>query len=107
MLNCFCMSGGPILKSRAGHLYIPPKLEDVKVFRVDGAQMVNLHVGTWHQGPFFASPEMDFYNLELSDTGVSWVLIDILSVLPFLKETCFGFRKLITPHMTFQEPKCI
>ena len=27
------------------------------------------HRGTWHAGPFFTAPEMDFLNLELSDTN--------------------------------------
>jgi hypothetical protein len=27
-------------------------------------------VGTWHAGPLFDQPAIDFYNLELSDTNI-------------------------------------
>jgi ureidoglycolate lyase len=30
---------------------------------------VKLHRGTWHAGPFFEDAEIDFLNLELSDTN--------------------------------------
>jgi len=60
---------GKILRSKAGHYYIPPAPEDVEVFRVQGSQFLKLNVGTWHAGPLFKEASMDFYNLELSDTN--------------------------------------
>jgi len=57
-----------LTKSRAGHCYVPPSPDDVTVFRIDGPQFVKLHRGTWHVGPLFTVPMMDFYNLELSNT---------------------------------------
>lgn len=60
---------GKISRSKAGHYYIPPAPEDVKVFRVQGSQFLKLNVGTWHAGPLFKEVSMDFYNLELSDTN--------------------------------------
>jgi hypothetical protein len=60
---------GGIFRSKAGHYYIPPSPEDVKVFRVQGSQFLKLNVGTWHAGPLFKDASMDFYNLELSDTN--------------------------------------
>eukprot|EP00897_Mesotaenium_endlicherianum_P005753 jgi/Mesen1/5205/ME000258S04305 len=56
--------------SRAGHAYVPPRPEDVAVFRIDGPAFLKLHAATWHAGPMFADPLMDFYNLELADTNV-------------------------------------
>jgi len=60
---------GGIFRSKAGHYYILPSPEDVKVFRVQGSQFLKLNVGTWHAGPLFKDASMDFYNLELSDTN--------------------------------------
>ncbi|XP_074286744.1 uncharacterized protein LOC141611969 [Silene latifolia] len=57
-------------KSPCGHLYVPPNVEDVQVFRITGPKFIKLNVGTWHAGPLFLSEAMDFYNLELSDTNV-------------------------------------
>ncbi|MEY2833387.1 MAG: hypothetical protein RLZZ574_2646, partial [Cyanobacteriota bacterium] len=31
---------------------------------------IKLEVGTWHAGPYFDHPAVDFYNLELSDTNI-------------------------------------
>eukprot|EP00271_Cylindrocystis_brebissonii_P007861 TRINITY_DN21753_c0_g1_i1.p1 TRINITY_DN21753_c0_g1~~TRINITY_DN21753_c0_g1_i1.p1 ORF type:complete len:365 (+),score=23.77 TRINITY_DN21753_c0_g1_i1:253-1347(+) len=59
-----------IVSSPAGHHYRAPRVEDVVAFRIEGPQVVKLHVGTWHAGPFFAEPSMDFCNLELADTNV-------------------------------------
>lgn len=78
-----------MLKSSAGHCYLAPKLDEVEVFRIGGSQMINLHVGTWHQGPFFEPPEMDFYNLELSNTGVSHVVFVLHSF--GINVNCFLF----------------
>ncbi|KAK9741497.1 hypothetical protein RND81_03G110400 [Saponaria officinalis] len=58
-----------IVKSPCGHLYVPPNVEEVQVFRVTGAKFLKLNVGTWHAGPLFLPDTMDFYNLELTDTN--------------------------------------
>ncbi len=63
-----------LTKSHAGHCYVPPSPDDVTVFRIDGPQFVKLHRGTWHVGPLFTVPMMDFYNLELSNTQVRFFL---------------------------------
>lgn len=52
-----------------GYEYLPPSVEDVRVFRVEGPRFLKLHAGTWHAGPLFEDPSMDFYNLELSNTN--------------------------------------
>lgn len=52
-----------------GYEYLPPDVEEVRVFKVDGPRFLKLHRGTWHAGPFFEEPSMDFYNLELSKTN--------------------------------------
>jgi hypothetical protein len=67
-------SGGNIVRSPCGHFYVPPVVEDVRVFRVVGSKFLKLNRGTWHAGPLFkadANHAMDFYNLELSNTNVS------------------------------------
>ncbi|KAM7275971.1 hypothetical protein ACFE04_017837 [Oxalis oulophora] len=56
--------------SKSGHLYEPPKVDDVRVFRIAGPKFLKLNRGTWHAGPLFKDPQMDFYNLELSNTNV-------------------------------------
>lgn len=55
-----------------GYEYLPPAVEDIRLFRVDGSRFLKLHVGTWHAGPLFKEPYMEFYNLELSNTNVSF-----------------------------------
>lgn len=52
--------------------YLPPAVEDARVFKVEGPRFLKLHRGTWHAGPLFTEPYMDFYNLELSNTNVSF-----------------------------------
>lgn len=47
-----------------------PRLEDVVAFRIPGNCFIKLEVGTWHAGPYFDAPWIDFYNLELSDTNL-------------------------------------
>ncbi|KAI4373034.1 hypothetical protein MLD38_011203 [Melastoma candidum] len=59
-----------VKKSRCGHLYIPPSIDDVHIFWIQGSKFVKLHQGTWHAGPLFSAKTMDFYNLELSDTNI-------------------------------------
>jgi hypothetical protein len=54
-----------------GYDYLPPAVEDIRLFKVEGPRFLKLHAGTWHAGPLFEEPWMDFYNLELSNTNVS------------------------------------
>jgi len=46
-----------------------PDPGSIRAFRISGPVGIKLHRGTWHAGPFFTAPEMDFLNLELSDTN--------------------------------------
>jgi len=61
-----------IVKSSGGHFYVPPAVEDVQVFKISGPKFIKLHRGTWHAGPLFKPSTMDFYNLELANTNVSF-----------------------------------
>ncbi|XHX81258.1 MAG: ureidoglycolate lyase [Stenomitos frigidus ULC029] len=47
-----------------------PRLEDIVAFRIPGNCFIKLEIGTWHAGPYFDDPWVDFYNLELSDTNL-------------------------------------
>ncbi|MEA5509064.1 ureidoglycolate lyase [Crocosphaera sp. UHCC 0190] len=47
-----------------------PDLTQLKAFKIPGNCFIKLNVGTWHAGPYFDHDEVDFYNLELSDTNV-------------------------------------
>lgn len=47
----------------------PPDPDSIRAFTVSGSAMVKLHAGTWHAGPYFQAPHMDFINLELADTN--------------------------------------
>ena len=44
---------------------------DVTVFEIRGHCLIKLEVGTWHAGPYFLAAEMNFFNLELSDTNIN------------------------------------
>lgn len=46
-----------------------PDLGRVTAFAVPGDVILRLHRGTWHAGPFFSTPTMRFFNLELTDTN--------------------------------------
>ena len=46
-----------------------PALEDIAAFRIPGSVAIKLHRGSWHAGPFFEDDEINFINLELSDTN--------------------------------------
>lgn len=59
-----------IVKSTIGHFYVPPRAEEVRIFKVTGSKFLKLNRGTWHAGPIFKEEAMDFYNLELSNTNV-------------------------------------
>ncbi len=48
-----------------------PGLDDLRAFRIPPRTAITMRKGTWHAGPFFADPSMDFVNLELDDTNVS------------------------------------
>lgn len=48
-----------------------PSLDDLRAFRVPPRTAITMRKGTWHAGPFFAEPSMDFVNLELDDTNVT------------------------------------
>ncbi|KAL5569255.1 hypothetical protein UlMin_025830 [Ulmus minor] len=63
-------SSNNAVKSHCGHFYVPPRVEDVRVFRVSGTKFLKLNRGTWHAGPIFKDNAMNFYNLELSNTNV-------------------------------------
>ncbi|CAH2059191.1 unnamed protein product [Thlaspi arvense] len=60
---------GNVASGSDGHLYAPPSVEEVRVFKVSGPKFVKLNRGTWHAGPLFRDSSMDFYNLELSNTN--------------------------------------
>ncbi|MEX0270848.1 ureidoglycolate lyase [Leptolyngbyaceae cyanobacterium UHCC 1019] len=47
-----------------------PEWEDIIAFRIPGNCFIKLHEGTWHAGPYFEQPAIDFYSLELSDTNL-------------------------------------
>lgn len=48
-----------------------PDPEAIQAFAIPGDCFIKLHVGTWHAGPYFDAPVVNFYNLELSDTNIS------------------------------------
>ena len=48
-----------------------PDPASIRAFRIPGTVAVNLHRGSWHAGPFFTEPRVDFLNLELADTNES------------------------------------
>jgi ureidoglycolate hydrolase len=47
-----------------------PDLATLRAFAVPGDVALLLHRGTWHAGPYFATPRMRFFNLEATDTNV-------------------------------------
>jgi len=49
-----------------------PSGENMQAFRIPPGVFIKLHCGTWHAGPLFETPnQLDFANLELSDTNVT------------------------------------
>ncbi len=46
-----------------------PDRAQLQAFQIPGTCFVKLAIGTWHAGPFFDHAQVDFYNLELSDTN--------------------------------------
>ncbi|XVE68963.1 hypothetical protein DITRI_Ditri09bG0112300 [Diplodiscus trichospermus] len=63
-------NGMTAVQSQCGHFYVPPTIDDVRVFRISGPKFLKLNRGTWHAGPLFKADATDFYNLELSNTNV-------------------------------------
>ena len=47
-----------------------PDVDRLQAFCITGSQALVLHRSTWHAGPYFLDAEVDFVNLELSDTNV-------------------------------------
>ena len=47
-----------------------PNVDRLQAFCITGTQALVLHRSTWHAGPYFLEDEVDFVNLELSDTNV-------------------------------------
>ncbi|ERT05757.1 ureidoglycolate hydrolase family protein [Lyngbya aestuarii BL J] len=47
-----------------------PDVNKLKAFRIPGNCFIKLEVGTWHAGPYFDDEQIDFYNLELSNTNI-------------------------------------
>ena len=43
----------------------------IATFRIPGNCFIKLNLGTWHAGPYFDEDQIDFYNLELSDTNIA------------------------------------
>ncbi|CAH0393891.1 unnamed protein product [Bemisia tabaci] len=59
-----------LVQSYAGHYYMPPSADEIRVFRISGPKFMKLNRGTWHAGPLYRKADgMDFYNLELADTN--------------------------------------
>lgn len=85
-------AGMNVAKSPCGHFYVPPSVEDVRVFRISGPKFLKLNRGTWHAGPLFKAGTMDFYNLELSNTNVSFSL-PLSPLFPNFKILC-SFAKI-------------
>ena len=48
-----------------------PALESITAFQIPGDCFIKLDLGTWHAGPYFEQSQIDFYNLELSDTNIA------------------------------------
>ncbi|KAI4352895.1 hypothetical protein L6164_007102 [Bauhinia variegata] len=46
-------TGEKLVQSPCGHLFVPPAIEDVKVFKISGSKFLKLNRGTWHAGPLF------------------------------------------------------
>lgn len=47
-----------------------PDINRLEAFCITGSQALVLHRSTWHAGPYFLEEEVDFVNLELTDTNV-------------------------------------
>lgn len=47
----------------------PPSPSLIKLFRIEPGEILKLHVGTWHAGPYFQDPRHTFFLLEMMDTN--------------------------------------
>jgi len=47
-----------------------PDINRLEAFCITGSQALVLHRSTWHAGPYFLEDDVDFVNLELSDTNM-------------------------------------
>ncbi|MCM1981298.1 ureidoglycolate lyase [Lyngbya confervoides] len=47
-----------------------PSLAQLQAFHIPGIGFIKLDRGTWHAGPYFDHPAVNFYNLEMIDTNV-------------------------------------
>jgi ureidoglycolate hydrolase len=52
-----------------------PDSKSIHAFHIPGNCFIKLNVGTWHAGPYFEYDNMNFYNLELSNTNITDNLI--------------------------------
>ncbi|MBD2232046.1 ureidoglycolate lyase [Phormidium tenue] len=48
-----------------------PDPQEIRALHIPGDCFIKLAVGTWHAGPYFCHPTVNFYNLELSDTNIT------------------------------------
>lgn len=46
-----------------------PDPSSIQAFKIPGDHAIKLHKGCWHAGPFFEGTDVDFINLELSNTN--------------------------------------
>lgn len=99
--SCDCDVHAQLKQGKGAYMYSPPAPEDIRLFRVEGPQFLKLHVGTWHAGPVFQESFMDFYNLELSDTNVSFHHFESVTVT-YALSLCVGFQSiLLSCHLYF------
>jgi ureidoglycolate hydrolase len=46
-----------------------PEVDKITAFRIPGNSFIKIGLGVWHAGPYFNEDFVDFYNLELYETG--------------------------------------
>uniref|UniRef100_A0A383WDS5 Ureidoglycolate hydrolase n=1 Tax=Tetradesmus obliquus TaxID=3088 RepID=A0A383WDS5_TETOB len=60
-----------VVAAPSGSVAAYPQQQQLVAFKVPHGVFLKMKEGTWHAGPLFDGAEqMDFYNLELSDTNV-------------------------------------
>lgn len=57
-----------------------PTAETMDAFCVPPGVFVKFNPGTWHAGPLFTNPHMDFYNLELRCLTITTLSSDAVRV---------------------------
>lgn len=76
-----------------------PDRAALQAFQIPGNCFVKLAIGTWHAGPYFDHPFVDFYNLELSDTNeVDHFSYDFQQVENIIFELVGGVPDTEIPH---------